>query len=431
MVLTTIHVGGLMPASKSLLSVPIILGLVTLTGCSACGCGDHPESEKSPTAIRQKDLPQSAEGEQLSKVFNDEGQHLDPRLQVLSTFDGPMPTGVTVSRSGRIFVCFPKWGDRVEFTVGEVVHGRAVAYPNLEINRDDSANPSRVLVSVQSVVVDPRDRLWLLDTGSVQFGPTMKGGPKLVCVDLNTNEVVKTILVPADVALPTTYLNDVRFDLRRGDGGYAYITDSSTDGPNGIIVVDLGSGKSWRKLNDDPTTKAEKNFTATVEGQPLLVREPGSTSKPVTFGSDGIAISADGSRLMYCPLSSRALHSVSTDALIDRGLADTEVAKTIQDMGRKGAADGLETDSQNRLYSTDYEHHAIHRRSADGRMETIVDDPRLIWPDTLSLASDGYLYFIVNQLDRMPKFHGGKDLRTKPYALCRVKVDAEPVRLLK
>ena len=38
--------------------------------------------------------------------------------------------------------------------------------------------------------------------------------------------------------------HDVRFDLRRGSKGMAFITDSSQNGPNGIIVVDLDSGDS-------------------------------------------------------------------------------------------------------------------------------------------------------------------------------------------
>ena len=57
------------------------------------------------------------------------------RLEVVATFDGPMPTGVTVSRTGRIFVNFPKWGDEVAFTVGEIVDGQAVAYPNAATNQ--------------------------------------------------------------------------------------------------------------------------------------------------------------------------------------------------------------------------------------------------------------------------------------------------------
>ena len=136
-------------------------------------------------------------------------------LEEVAHFHGPMLTGVTVSHRGRIFVNYPKWGDDVAFTVAEIRDGEAVAYPNEAINRTDSDDLANTLVSVQSVVVDPADRLWILDTGSPLFKPTTYGGPKLVCVDLTSDTVVKTILFPQDVALPTSYLNDVRFDLRR------------------------------------------------------------------------------------------------------------------------------------------------------------------------------------------------------------------------
>ena len=110
---------------------------------------------------------------------------------------------------------------------------------------------------MQSVVVDPSDRLWAVDTGSIEFGPTSPGGPKLVGIDLKSNRVSRTIPFPPDVVLPTSYINDVRFDLRRGEAGYAFLTDSSDKGPNGIIVVDLASGRSWRRLHDHPSTKAD------------------------------------------------------------------------------------------------------------------------------------------------------------------------------
>jgi sugar lactone lactonase YvrE len=125
-------------------------------------------------------------------------------LEAVAYFDGPMPTGVTVSHQGRVFVNFPKWGDDVEFTVAEIVQGRAVPYPDRTFNQTQSDNLAAALVSVQSVVVDPADRLWILDTGSPMFQPTQYGGPKLVCVDLGSDRVTKTILFPQDVALPTT-----------------------------------------------------------------------------------------------------------------------------------------------------------------------------------------------------------------------------------
>ena len=78
---------------------------------------------------------------------------------------------------------------------------------------------------------------------------------------------------------------------------------------------------------------------------------------------------------------------------------------------------------------TDYEHNGILRRTPDGQYETLVHDPRALWPDTLSLAADGYLYFTANQLHRQARYQNGKDEREKPYALFRVKVDAGPVLL--
>jgi sugar lactone lactonase YvrE len=353
------------------------------------------------------------------------------KLEVVATFSGPMPTGVTVANNGRIFVNFPKWGDNVEYTVAEVKDGKTLPYPNADINRYTNGNDQAdKLVSVQSVVVDPTgNRLWILDTGSIGFGPTSLGGPKLIAVDLNTDRVVKKIIFPTDIALTTTYLNDVRFDLHRGSGGMAFITDSTSSGPNGIIVVDLATGKSWRRLNDHPSTKPDPEFVPVVEGEILQLRLPGQPPARFAVGSDGIAISPGGNILYYCPLTSRHLYSVSVDALSDQSRSDAEVAATVKDLGEKGGAgDGLESDAQGRVYLSDYEHNAIRRRSLNGEIETLVHDPRVLWPDTLSLAADGYLYFTANQVERQAAFHNGQDLRQKPYVLFRVKVDGTRIR---
>jgi sugar lactone lactonase YvrE len=352
------------------------------------------------------------------------------KIEPVAVFLGAMPTGVTVSQSGRIFVNFPRWGDRVEYTVAEVRNGQTVAYPNSEINRASNTDPSKSLISVQSVVVDPRDRLWILDTGSINFAPIQPGAAKLIGVDLQQNRIFKTILFPSNVALPTTYLNDIRFDLRRGKAGMAFITDSSDKGANGIIAVDLDSGKSWRRLNDHPSTKAVPNFLPSVEGMPIASQETGKAPQPLKIGIDGIAISADGKQLFYCPLASRRLYSVSADALADPQQLDEQVASTVVDLGEKGGgSDGLESDAQNRIYLSNYEQNAIQRRLPDGKIERLVNDPRMLWPDTLSIARDGYLYFTANQLHRQARYHNGKDLRQKPYSLFRFRIDSQPVAL--
>ncbi len=352
-------------------------------------------------------------------------------IETVATFNGAMPTGVTVSQTGRIFVNFPRWGDKVDFTVAEVKNNRSVPYPNAAVNVANKDKPKDSLLSVQSVVIDPLDRLWILDTGSIEFAPVIDGGAKLVGVDLKTNKIFKKIVFPRNVALKTTYLNDVRFDLRRGKEGMAFITDSSPNGANAIIIVDLETGKSWRRLNNHPSTKAEEidKFLPIVEGQPLMSRPPQAEFSAFKVGADGIAISSNGDRLYYCPLSGRTLYSVNVDALVEPA-SEAEVAKTVINHGDKGgASDGLESDAENRIYVTNYEDNAILRRLPNGMYETIVHDSRVLWPDTLSLASNGYLYFTANQLHRQPNFHNGKDLREKPYSVFRIKVDAKPVAL--
>lgn len=341
------------------------------------------------------------------------------QLEVVATFDGPLPTGVTVADDGRIFVNFPRWGDEQLYpdfhTVAELRDGKAVPYPDAAINQADPARAAQTLLAAQSVVVDPTGRrLWIVDTGN-GFGELRQGGPKLVAVDLGTDEVVKTLPIPLDVAVPGTYLNDVRFDLRRGPEGMAFLTDS---GATGLIMVDIASGRSWRRLQGHPSTQPEPGYMPVYEGR-VLYRD----GKRFQVGSDGIALSPDGKWLYYSVLTGRRLFRVSVDALADPGKSDAEVARTVEDLGEKGgSADGLEADAEGRIYLTDFEHNAIHRRNVDGRLETLVSDARLLWPDTLSLASDGYLYVTANQIGRQARFVGS-DQRQKPYVLFRVKVD--------
>jgi sugar lactone lactonase YvrE len=161
----------------------------------------------------------------------------------------------------------------------------------------------------------------------------------------------------------------------------------------------------------------------------MMLRRVGQPPQYLRIGSDGIAISADGTCLYYCPLASRRLYSVDTEALLNEGLTDVQVGGTVRNEGMKPASDGLESDAQGRVYATAYEHNAIVRRETDSLYETLVYDPCALWPDTLAVANDGYLYFIANQLHRQTHYHDGKVLREKPYSLFRVKIDGTPVKL--
>ncbi|KAA0547459.1 gluconolaconase [Bacillus sp. BGMRC 2118] len=348
------------------------------------------------------------------------------KFELVYEFYGAMPTGVSVSETGRIFICFPKWGDDVKFTVAEIVEDKLQPYPNLETNVVNPENITMTFISVQSVVADGRGTLWVLDTAAPNFSEPIKGGAKLVAVDLKTNTIRRVYTFSEDVVLPTTYLNDVRFDFRVGNAGYAYITDSSSKGPGAIIVVDLETGNAFRRLNGANSTSPDPYLIPKVEGQILMNRNKDGSTSPFRLASDGIAISPDGKVLFFCPLTSRHLFSISTEALRDRDIPDNDLPYHVEYWGEKGASDGMITDEKGTVYAGDYENNSIRKIFPNGTMDTIAHDPRILWPDTFSIGPDQYLYVIVNQLHRQPRFHYGKDLRQKPYSLLRIKIDELP-----
>lgn len=379
----------------------------------------------APVALLAAVIGQSAQAAAPVKLPSDQPQG---QIEQVFAFHDAMPTGVSISESGRIFVNFPRWGDKVPFTVGELRDGKVVPYPDLALNHADPQHPEKGFISVQSVVADGVGHLWILDTAAPGFSTPVAGGAKLIAVDLQTNKVVKTVVFPENVILPSTYVNDMRFDFSVGKEGVAYITDSSLSGPGAIIVMDLATGNAVRRLSGAAATSADPAFTPRVEGQLLKVRNADGTTKPFAVASDGIALSADRQTLYFCPLSSRHLYSVPTKLLRDPNVTEQQLNDAVKDLGEKGPSDGLEADSQGAVYAGDYEDNSIRKRLPDGSWQTVVHDPRVLWPDTLSVGTDGYLYFTANQLHRQAGFHGGKDLREKPYSLLRVKINATPVQ---
>jgi sugar lactone lactonase YvrE len=350
----------------------------------------------------------------------------DARLEEVARFDGPaMPTGVAVSKHGRVFACFPRWGDAVEHTVVELRDERQVPFPDAATNafrpeRPQLADVGRLLVNVQSVVVDDADSLWLLDSGSVELGPVIPGAPKLWQFDLATNQPRRRITFPNDVVLKRSYLNDVRIDYSRGTAGTAYITDS---GAGGIVVVDVASGRSWRHLDGSPAVKPTPGLRLTNEGEAFLERTENGEQRPPDVRADGIALSPDGATLYFTPLMSRDLFAVPTALLADPDAEPSRVAAAVRKVATKpSASDGLLCERRDgAVYSADWEDAAIRRTDpATGAVDVVVEDERLVWPDTLAWSGDD-LYVMTNQLARQPRFHAGADLRSPPYFLFRVR----------
>ena len=332
-------------------------------------------------------------------------------LREVASFPDQQITGVGVStRSGRIFVNFPYWSDDHSISVAEIVNGQPKAFPNDEWNAPGPA--ATHFVCVQSVVVDDQDNLWVLDPAAPKMQEIVKGGPKLVKIDLGTNQVVQTIPFGEDVAPKKSYLNDVRIDTRTNT---AFITESAN---GAIVVVDLKSGRARRLLEGHPSTQPEKNVKLVVDGKALIDQQK---KTPPQIASDGIALDVKNGYLYYHALTGHTLYRIKTSFLTDEKIPEKELESKVENVGQTPAPDGMLEAPDGSVYLTDLEGSAVARWDPAGkRPEQVIADKPLLWPDTLSWGPEGEIYVTASQIENMPRFNNGKSTRTEPYKLWKI-----------
>jgi sugar lactone lactonase YvrE len=313
-------------------------------------------------------------------------------------------TGVAVSQEGRIFVNFPRWSPRVTMAVAEVFpDGTRETFPDADWNAwQPGQSPREHLICVQSVYVDADNFLWILDPANPEFKGVVNGGPKLVKVDLHTNQVVQTIFFNGHIAPGKSYLNDVRVDTKNG---VAYITDS---GMAALVVVDLKTSESRRVLTDDTSTRSE-GTRIVIDGKPWQGLPNGSQD----VHADGLALDPDGKFLFFHALTATTLQRIETRWLRDSSLSEAGLAAKVQILGKTGPTDGMEVDRYGNIYLSAIEENAIKRFTSEHQLDTVVQDERLAWPDSFAWKGE-WLYVTTSQIQFGQKPPG-------PYRLFKLK----------
>ena len=331
-------------------------------------------------------------------------------LEEVASFPNQQITGITVSKAGRIFVNFPDWSDDHTISVAELIDRQPKPFPDEKWN--EPGPPGTHFVCVQSVVVDSRDDLWVLDPAAPKMQDPIAGGPKLVKIDLKSNRVAQIIPFGEDIAPKKSYLNDVRVDA---NAGVAYITDS---GKGAIIVVDLKTGKARRLLDGHPSTQGEPGFKLAVDGRELIDEQKKS---PPQINSDGIALDLKNDFLYYHALTGHTLYRIKTQYLRDPNLSKGDLESKVEKVAQTPAPDGMLEASDGSVYLTDIEDDAIVLWDAGtSKVSQVIKDKRLSWPDTLSWGPEGALYVTCSQIQNSPRFNGGRNVRVEPYRLFKV-----------
>jgi hypothetical protein len=92
-------------------------------------------------------------------------------------------------------------------TIAEIVDGGA---------RPLDATIMQALTSVQGLRADPGETLYALDSGVSALSGIDRDRAALWAIDVTASTVARRCTFPTDVALPTTYLNDLALDHVRG-----------------------------------------------------------------------------------------------------------------------------------------------------------------------------------------------------------------------
>ncbi|MDC1105559.1 L-dopachrome tautomerase-related protein [Prolixibacteraceae bacterium] len=286
-------------------------------------------------------------------------------------------TGVAVSNKGRIFVNYPRWSQDVPISVAEIIRGDAMPFPDLKWNTESKDH----FIAVQSVFIDLKDRLWVLDTRNPKFRGVLDGGPVLFCFNLSNNSLISKYDFPSTSYETDSYFNDIRVDC---DRDYAYITDS---GAGALIVLDLKNREVRRRLPKHPSTKSEMDHLI-CNG----VRWNNSVD------SDGLALTSEGDYLYFIALTGYTLYRIPSAVLRDFCLKDTEVEVFVEEISKVPATDGMMFDLNNNLWLGGLERDGINMLSTNGTLVEVIKDSRIKWADSFAIDKNGFIYFTTSQI---------------------------------
>ena len=171
-----------------------------------------------------------------------------------------------------------------------------------------------------------------------------------------------------------------------------------------------------RVLKAHKSTLSDPAYKFIIDGRELM-----KEGKPAKFNSDGIALTPDGDWLYYKPLSDDKLYRIKTEFLRDEKMSDTALGNKVEDLGHFASSDGMIFGKDGNLYFGDPQNYRIVKISPELKMTTLVEDKRLIWPDSYAIA-DGYLYISCSQIQMQPEYNNGVNKRTSPYTVYRLKL---------
>jgi sugar lactone lactonase YvrE len=336
--------------------------------------------------------------------------HSDTGLVVAAQSDRMVWNGVVVDE-GRIIVSGPRWAGGNAPALAVVGKGGLAPYPNEAWNSwKPGADAAKGFVNVNAIHLDKDGALWVVDTGSPEFGgDPLPGGAKAVKINLNTNRIER-IYSLGSVVLPGSYVDDIRVN-----GDHAYLTDAGKT--PGIIVLNLVSGVGRRVLEDTAAVKATPGREIILDGKTIRAAD----GKPLTVNADPLDLSADGKYFYFGPMSG-PWNRIATRLLDDPSQSAAALRTALEPWADLPPIGGAIMDADGSVYFSELSTNSVKRRDPAGKITTIVSDSRLHWVDAPFIDTQRNIWLPVPQLDRAGPFNGGVSRVIQPITLYRYKL---------
>ncbi|WP_020505504.1 L-dopachrome tautomerase-related protein [Lamprocystis purpurea] len=323
------------------------------------------------------------------------------------------PGNLAVTPDGRVFATVHQFRRGTAQLIEITGPASYRPWPDAAWNGSFGSGPD-VLNSALGIRVDRQGRLWVLDNGLGDPPLMPHQTPKLLAFALADGKPVYRYDFPPETGPAGSFLNDLAVDDARG---FVYIADVGGSQSPALVVLDLNQRRS-RRFTASPALQAE-DVDLVVEGRVIGPRGEDGKVKPARIALNPITLSADGETLFFGAMNGETWYQVPA-RLLREGATDAVIAAAITKAGPKPVSDGAATDAAGHHYFTDLGSNAITVLGPDGRLETLVQDDRLLWPDALSFGEPGWLYIAVNQLHRAPFLNGGVEGAVPPFRIMRV-----------
>jgi sugar lactone lactonase YvrE len=317
--------------------------------------------------------------------------------------------------------------------------GTVRAFPGNSWNEWQEGDSGRdAFVYVNGLHIFADDTVWCVDQGALrpdasspEASTPKPGAQKIVRLHPRSGRILDVLRFGDDILPPGAQMNDLR-----KHGSTLYITDS---GIGALIVHDLSTGRTIRRLSGNPAMMAGEETTSASPGASAgsttipsatpsastLATTPtpsASASSTASTGqhqvpkSDLIEVSDDG-RWVYWGSPTGPIRRISAALLRDTRIDDTRLAEHIQYVADIPVTGGCAMDTLGNLYLSDIHNRRVLLLPPGGEAVVLASHPDLISPDGPFIGRDRRLYVPSTQAELTQLYGNPVDLTTQPFQI--------------